>query len=259
MAAVPGILRKWNPGIVPGLSLWVDGQDNSSITMANTSNISAISDKSGLNIQLVQDVEAFQPVLTSNVNTLQTIGFNGIHYMSTTTSFFPSLFNNTSNISQFTVFTSRNIVATQAITSIADTAFNTAGSNFSLGLTPNNLRLFKNAGGPNLSASPNLSNVLIEGFIENNTNLRLNLTFNNTNATAVTTTPTLNNLSQFFIGRRPGASILNGDIGEILFYNSNAYNNSSPFNPQIEGYLAWKWGLQNSLPNIHPYRRRPPS
>ena len=27
---------------------------------------------------------------------------------------------------------------------------------------------------------------------------------------------------------------------------------------QIEGYLAWKWGLQNNLPSTHPYSKYPP-
>jgi hypothetical protein len=26
----------------------------------------------------------------------------------------------------------------------------------------------------------------------------------------------------------------------------------------IEGYLAWKWGLDANLPADHPYRNRPP-
>lgn len=38
---------------------------------------------------------------------------------------------------------------------------------------------------------------------------------------------------------------------EVLFYNSVL----STANQQlIEGYLAWKWGLQTSLPSSHPYR-----
>lgn len=28
---------------------------------------------------------------------------------------------------------------------------------------------------------------------------------------------------------------------------------------KVEGYLAWKWNLQNKLPGTHPYRNRPPS
>jgi len=259
MAAVPGILRKWNPGIVPGLALWVDATDSSTLTMANTSNISAISDKSGLNIQLVQDQQANQPFLRSNINNLQTIGFAGSNFVSTTTTYFPSLFNNKSNISQFTVFNSTGNNALRGITSITDPTFTFNGSNFSFGTTPNNLRLFKNGNGPNTSISPLLSNVFMEGFLENNVLTTLQLSCNSVVATNTIVTPLMNNLSQFFIGRRPGALTFNGDIGEILFYNNNAYTTNSPFNPQIEGYFAWKWGLVASLSNGHPYKRRPPS
>jgi hypothetical protein len=27
---------------------------------------------------------------------------------------------------------------------------------------------------------------------------------------------------------------------------------------QVEGYLAWKWGLQNNLPSNHPYKKISP-
>jgi hypothetical protein len=256
MAAVPGILRKWNPGIVPGLALWVDATDSSTLTMANTSNISAISDKSGLNIQLVQDVQANQPFLTSNVNNLQTIGFARSNFVSTTTTYFPSLFNNTSNISQFTVFNSRSNNLFQGITSIVDS---TGVNQFSLGTQANNLRLFKTGANATIPISMRLSNVFMEGFLENNEATILHLSCNSTVSINNIIGPILNNLSQFFIGRRPGASIFYGDIGEILFYNNNAYTTNSPFNPQIEGYLAWKWGLVGSLSNGHPYKRRPPS
>ena len=43
---------------------------------------------------------------------------------------------------------------------------------------------------------------------------------------------------------------------EVLIYNSYL---STPQRQQIEGYLAWKWGLQSSLPASHPYKLYPPS
>jgi hypothetical protein len=27
---------------------------------------------------------------------------------------------------------------------------------------------------------------------------------------------------------------------------------------RVEGYLAWKWGLVDSLPSNHPYKNKPP-
>jgi hypothetical protein len=44
---------------------------------------------------------------------------------------------------------------------------------------------------------------------------------------------------------------LNGYIQEIIVYSSAL---SNPQRQQIEGYLAWKWGLQGNLPETHPFK-----
>lgn len=41
-----------------------------------------------------------------------------------------------------------------------------------------------------------------------------------------------------------------GKISEVLIYN-NALSNAE--RQQVEGYLAWKWGMQATLPATHPY------
>jgi hypothetical protein len=46
---------------------------------------------------------------------------------------------------------------------------------------------------------------------------------------------------------------LDGNISEILVYDS-ALSNTDRQN--IEGYLAWKWGLQSALPASHPYNNQ---
>jgi hypothetical protein len=55
-------------------------------------------------------------------------------------------------------------------------------------------------------------------------------------------------------GYANSAYFMRGNVGEILFYNSTL---SSQNFQLIEGYLAWKWGLQASLPSTHPYRNTP--
>jgi hypothetical protein len=47
-----------------------------------------------------------------------------------------------------------------------------------------------------------------------------------------------------------------GTIGELIIYNAAL---TTAQRQQVEGYLAWKWGLQGNLPNNHPYKRWPPS
>ena len=45
------------------------------------------------------------------------------------------------------------------------------------------------------------------------------------------------------------------DMAEILVFNASL----TVFQrEQVEGYLAWKWGLQTSLPASHPFRNAPP-
>jgi len=46
------------------------------------------------------------------------------------------------------------------------------------------------------------------------------------------------------------------DIAEVILYNSVLTTLQVQ---QIEGYLAWKWGLQANLPVGHPYKNAPPS
>ena len=48
----------------------------------------------------------------------------------------------------------------------------------------------------------------------------------------------------------------NGFIGEICILNGTPDTTSRK---QIEGYLAWKWGLQSSLPADHTYKSSSPS
>ena len=58
------------------------------------------------------------------------------------------------------------------------------------------------------------------------------------------------------IGRVFGGNYYTGIISEILVYTIDiGIQNILP----IEGYLAWKWGLQSSLPATHPYKQFPPS
>ena len=59
------------------------------------------------------------------------------------------------------------------------------------------------------------------------------------------------------IGRyTPGLSeYYQGSLGEMIVY---PYSLSITQRQQVEGYLAWKWGLQAQLPSNHPYKQTPP-
>ncbi len=48
---------------------------------------------------------------------------------------------------------------------------------------------------------------------------------------------------------------MEGYMGEVLYYNTTLTTLQIQ---QIEGYLAWKWGLVSQLPAAHPYKNFPP-
>jgi len=62
------------------------------------------------------------------------------------------------------------------------------------------------------------------------------------------------NLNANHTWRISGGALL-GDIGEIIVYPSVL---SVADRQRIEGFLAWKWGMQTSLPSSHLYYRYPP-
>jgi hypothetical protein len=78
----------------------------------------------------------------------------------------------------------------------------------------------------------------------------------------VTTTngATFTNSTGLVIGARMGGgtiqNFLNGVIGEVILFNRPLPTNQRQ---QVEGYLAWKWGLEANLPSTHPFKLFPPS
>ncbi len=66
-------------------------------------------------------------------------------------------------------------------------------------------------------------------------------------------------LDNFTLGAvRVGAAIarhIRGEVNEIVICN----NLSNADRQRMEGYLAWKWGIQSDLPVDHPYSSAPPT
>ena len=63
----------------------------------------------------------------------------------------------------------------------------------------------------------------------------------------------------YVVGDRAGSTATNpwrGTVGEVVVYSSAL---AAEQRTNIEGYLAWKWGVQNSLPSTHSYYKFTPS
>jgi len=48
----------------------------------------------------------------------------------------------------------------------------------------------------------------------------------------------------------------NGALGELIFTDGTE---TLATQQKMEGYLAWKWGLEGNLPAVHPYKSAPPT
>ena len=60
--------------------------------------------------------------------------------------------------------------------------------------------------------------------------------------------------SIYFVGRSGLPAEIQGHYCEIILYNTNL---SESQRQSVEGYLAWKWGIQSNLPNTHPFYSNP--
>ena len=72
-----------------------------------------------------------------------------------------------------------------------------------------------------------------------------------------TSTPqNLPTTSQIIGATTGGGEAINGNLYEVLVYSKQL----TPAERQgVEGYLAWKWGIQATLPSNHPYRNSAPA
>ena len=118
--------------------------------------------------------------------------------------------------------------------------------------------LFPNCGGTTFmqpgwqtqgsSIPKNTQNLLVIQYTPTNGYIWLNGTLNFTVSSSSFTR------SAISFAKR-GNEIMNGYYYEIAYYNSVL---TTADRQQVEGYLAWKWGLQANLPSGHPYKSAAP-
>jgi hypothetical protein len=244
---------RWAPTQIPGCALWLDAADATSVTVLN-GNATQWRDKSGLsNNGTATGTIAYR---SAAINT-----FNAMSYSGAVSTYFRGSNSNSTNV--LTCFS----VATMNSGTYA------SGRILSLGLAGtfdyNNTRYCAaiERGGAGINAfraSAPLGTSALPGFAVPFLCCSL---FNGTNHTmfvngiAGTTVASTGNFAYrvYNIGNSLGEENLvywNGFIGEVIVYNSAL---STRQRQQVEGYLAYKWGLRVSLPENHPYKNIPVS
>jgi hypothetical protein len=262
--AFNGSSSSWQPIRITGSTMWLDGADpnGNGITPGNGAIVSNWVDKSGTGNSVTGGGN--QPTYSTNAsNKLGALSFNGSQWLSKASVSGGSLAgNNTTTFSMFVVCSFSN-------NTLRSMPFSWDNSSYTYRILfqyseDNNLCFdFNNITGARVNIIPFVptnNQFYIFSGIRNGSVAYLGINGGVTTATAtglVTqnfsgTTNTLN------IGQYVNGSDWNmkGITCEIIFYNS-ALSVSQRQN--VEGYLAWKWGLQGSLPANHPYKLFPPA
>ncbi len=242
-AATPAsISTSFLPTYMPGVQLWLDGADplGTGTAPANGTVISTWADKSG-NARNATSVGS--PVFNTSSNAIvlngSTQGFSlsypGVHAAETG---FAVIRMTTPNSYGFFI---------QSAPSYARQFYNYF-TTLQLGQT--------NIGGAGATTTSVLtadSNTVL-GYTLNSTNSFF--FFNGVSGATGTAFSSVPSESTLYIGYSGSAAYLGGTISEMLIYDQVL---TTAQRQVVEGYLAWKWGIQGSLASNHPFRYSVPN
>jgi hypothetical protein len=234
----------WTPAQLSGLALWLDAADASTITL-NGSTVSQWNDKSGNNRNASQTIAANQPTRTLNgLGGRTVLTFDGVN----------DFLNATLTLTNFSVGIVGTLTA-NTVTIYYSLGFGNAPSG-SAGLSVGGTFFTQRAalnGATSLLTNETVtlnSPYLITAHAQTGNRL---ISFNGQTPATDTNSQSI---SEVRIGQRSdGFWPYAGPIGEVVITNAAL---STTNRQLLEGYLAWKWGLQASLPAGHPYKNSPP-
>lgn len=269
--------RSYIPLSITGCSLWLDAADITTITKDASNRIEAWKDKSTNAFSFTQSTSGNKPTYTTNSqNGNATVSFasSDLQYLSSQS----PLAIGTSSFALFVV--GRYSDANSTMTMFAKSRYNAQDGRIFINrdVTPEYTSpslYFVYTHPNNTSLTPTTENYSIGGYrlfelIVNRTQ-GIDYSFQNgiqlQTYSVTDTTNYLDNGNYMLVGAYNNSTgttppqsgyYLNGNISEII-----AYRNSSDMTvntrQRIEGYLAWKWGIQQMLPVAHPFISMPPT
>lgn len=249
--------RPFQPVDIGGCALWLDGVDSASMTFSSGSNISTWNDKSG-NGHVCSNAFGTSTFAQNSLN-----GYNSVY----------TPISNAMSISNFTWRTKFVAFIVGKAATRGWYLIGQGGSSYIFGGnydlmcitgTSSTLNLYDSVNGLGTSITGTSPFLLAMGY-DNATSSNANpYTLNGTDrftrvdgGSSVVVDQTLTNT--FYINSLNGTSTNTYDTintGEILLYNDSL---TTAQRKQIEGYLAWKWGLYTQLPSTHVYYKNPAS
>ena len=251
----PSSALPFTPTSITGCALWLDGLDQSTLnsgTITNGGTVTSWLDKSGngYTCTVAVNCNAVGPVYNSTTNSLQFVAGNS-NALAT-----PQAFGNLLISTTFTfVIVGQRTVSTGYSHFLSGQAL-AANQTIQIGFSNNYM---ETAGyGPLLdtaiTAYSSPDPIRIYGYDINSTNYDhvLNGTLLNAGITGGTSLLTAFTVPE--IGRRygntPAVTYHSFNLFEMIAYKPAL---TTTQRQRVEGYLAWKWGLQTSLPSSHPY------
>ena len=259
----------FNPLQVSGLAFWLDAADVNSVGL-NGSRVTAWRDKSGNNRNFIQTTVSNQPTYGTFLSQ-PGILFTGASFTYLSNTYIQT---GSAGRNMFIVFydiaTSANSFGNPPILYMATGGINQAGDwrgafdgalNY-LGVDARQAAYLYSTS-PARTAMRSRRCIAMWGIVSG---AAFNTAYVYGNGTQFTTlvnsfafTGQLNvqNLGLTHIGGSgPGSGgYLTSVISEVLYYASDI---TTPQRQQVEGYLAWKWGIVNDLPANHPFKNSPP-
>jgi hypothetical protein len=240
----------FQPTMINNLTLWFDASDTNYLTLSG-STITQILDKSGngRNTTAAFGTTVLQSNALNNLNTMKFISsyYTGLlnYPGNTITTFVVGSFDSSSDATARLMSYTRSGVSDTGGVTVTTLARNSATNIITARSTSNYTATF-----------PALSEYFMVfanqretyGFIGvNGENPSINV---NTFTTNFST-------SIYAIGQNAGSPTTSyyGNVAEVLVYLQTL---SSVDRQDVEGYLAWKWGLQSLLPSTHPFKSNAP-
>lgn len=259
--------KLWRPTEI-ATALWLDAEDTSTITL-NGSTVSQWADKSGNGRNVSQATAASQPAYSaSNLNGKPGLVFDGSNDILGAGS--TALLRNVSGCSVFVVFRYTTVPTVAripfAILSNSGNARLQVASNLTVG--KHQILGRRLDADPFQAAATSSQNIVADtaiiqaGVITYSAATAaqwINGVLDGQNAAFQTAgnTQDTNSLGVFVgAGNASITSPANCSFNECLIIHSAL---STADRERMEGYLAWKWGLQASLPADHPYKTLPPT
>ena len=240
-----GIDVSWTPNfLTTPAKFWIDASDADTVTLIS-GNIQSISDKTGNGFTVTAPSSTKRPTQS----TWQ--GRNAIQIVTSEAD--GARLDTASNVigtnDDFTIFS----VMTQSTIGRGEDG---SGSGWSIRLIENHIQIVVLTGGGTGTPHVTLGAGKLQVAMFDQNAAELNLSINGGSYTTTTGTRTDLRTSSVFLqlGAFNGSSVA-GYIGEVIVLNRVATNDEKQ---KVEGYLAWKWGLETDLPAGHPYENSPP-